>query len=81
MELETRKNARERKDDQEVYFLIKNNIEDRYILPEVWQAKEIMYDVHIKHSTHLNVEPNYNEILRTGHRWDSMLIIIRDLYL
>ena len=41
---------------------IKNSIEDWYILPEVWQAKEIIYDAHIKHGSHLKVELTYNEI-------------------
>ena len=58
----------------------KNSIEDWYILPEVWQAKEIIYDAHIKHGSHLKVEPTYNEILRAGYRWDNMLIDIRDFY-
>ena len=58
----------------------KNSIEDWYILPEVWQAKEIIYDAHIKHGPHLKVEPTYNEILRAGYRWDNMLIDIRDFY-
>ena len=55
-------------------------IEDWYILPEVWQAKEIIYDAHIKQGSHLKVEPTYNEILRAGYRWDNMLIDIRDFY-
>ena len=79
--METRKNTKERKDDQEVYLQIeKNSIDDWYILPEVWQAKEIIYDAHIKHGSHLKVEPTYNEILRAGYRWDNMLIDIRDFY-
>ena len=79
MELETGKNIKERKDDQEVYLQIgKNSIEDWYILPEVWQAKEIIYGTHIKHGSHLKVEPTYNEILRAGYRWYNMLIDIRD---
>ena len=52
----------------------KKSIENWYILHEVWQAKEIIYDAHIKHSSHLKVEPTYDEILRAGCRWDNMLI-------
>ena len=44
------------------------------------QAKEIIYDAHIKHGSYLKVEPTYNEILRAGYRWDNMLIDIRDFY-
>ena len=58
----------------------KNSIEDCYILPEVWQAKEIIYDAHIKHGSHLKVEQTYNDIFRAGYRWDNMLIDIRDFY-
>ena len=79
--METRKNTKERKDDQEVYLQIeKNSIEHWYILSEVWQAKEIIYYAHINHGSHLKVEPTYNEILRAGYRWDNMLIDIRDFY-
>ena len=58
----------------------KNSIEDWYILSEVWQAKEIICDAHIKHGSHFKVESTYNEILRAGYRWDNMLIDIRDFY-
>ena len=49
-----------------MYLHIKNSIEDWYILLEVWQANEIIYDDHIKHGSHYKVEPTYNEILRAG---------------
>ena len=70
MELETRKNTKERKKwrSRSVSSNRKNRIEGWYILPEVWQAKEIIYDAHIKHDSHLKVESTYNEILRAGYR-------------
>ena len=43
-----------------------NSIEDWYILPEIWQAKVIIYDAHINHGSHLKVESIYNDILRAG---------------
>ena len=45
------------------------------------QAKDIIYDAHIKHDFQLKVEPTFNEILKAGFRWDNMLIDIRDFYL
>ena len=67
--METRKNTKERKERKEKTIKIvssnrTNSIEDWYILPEVWQTKEIIYDSHIKHGSHIKVEPTYNEILQ-----------------
>ena len=82
MELETRKIQKKEKKrrSRSVSSNRKNSIEDWYILPEVWQAKEIIYDAHVKYGSHLKVKPTYNEILRAGYRWDNMLIDIRDFY-
>ena len=67
-------------DDKEVYSLIKNNIEDRYILQEVWQAKDIIYDANIKHDFHLKTESTYNEVLRVGYKRDNMFMYLRLLF-
>ena len=45
-----------------------NNIEDWHILLVVRQAKEIIYEAHLKHGSKIKVEPTYNKILKRGYR-------------
>ena len=55
-------------------------IEEWLIIPEVWQAQEVIYNAHTKHGSHLKVDPTFNEILKAGYRWDNMIVDIRDFY-
>ena len=46
----------------------------------MWQAKEVIYNAHTKHGSHLKANPTFNEILKACYRWDNMIVDIRDFY-
>ena len=50
------------------------------VIPEVWETKELIYNAHTSHGSHLKVNPTYKEVLKAGYRWDNMLNDIRDFY-
>ena len=58
----------------------KTVLEDWYIIPEVSEAKELIYNAHTSHGSHLKVDPTYKEVLKSWYRWDNMLYNIRDFY-
>ena len=58
----------------------KTVLEDWYIIPEVSEAKELIYNAHTSHGSHLKVDPTYKEVLKSWYRWDNMLNNIRDFY-
>ena len=58
----------------------KTVLEDWYIIPEVWEAKELIYNAHTSHRSHLKVDPTYKEVLKAGYRWNNILNEIRDCY-
>ena len=55
-------------------------IEDWYIIPKVWEAQEVIYNAHTKHGSHLKIDDTYNEVLKSGFKWEDIQGDIRDFY-
>ena len=46
--------------------------EEWYIIPSELEAEEIIYQNHIKHGSHLNVNPTLKEIKKSAYDWNNI---------
>ena len=54
--------------------------EEWYIIPRELEAEEIIYQNHIKHGSHLKINPTLNEIKKSGYYWNNIEKDIREFY-
>ena len=52
--------------------------EEWYIIPRELEAEEIIYQNHIKHGSHLKVNPTLKEIKKSAYDWNSIENDIRE---
>ena len=54
--------------------------EEWYIIPQELETEEIIYQNHIKHSSHPKVSPTLKEIKKSAYDWDNIDKYIRKFY-
>ena len=54
--------------------------EEWYIIPRELEEEEIIYQNHIKHGSHLKVNPILNEIKKYRYYWNNIEKDIREFY-
>ena len=50
------------------------------LIPRKLEAEEIIYQNHIKHGSHLKVNPTLKEIKKSGYDWSNIEKDIREFY-
>ena len=45
-----------------------------WVIPKVWEAKEIIYNAHTKHRSHLKIDSTYKEVLKSGFKWENIQV-------
>ena len=54
--------------------------EEWYIIPRELEEEEIIYQNHIKHGSHLKINPTLNEIKKSGYYWNNIEKDIKEFY-